>query len=125
MSINPMAPDVFGSGGIKYSPDVFSGQMAIGMNLTMLRSDLARVSSYIAEDLFSLHVLAVDNEAEPKDYMSIFVPNFSFGTVDKSALSKEGGPRTQTISIPEALVGKDNTGGAFDATMIKFSSTAA
>jgi hypothetical protein len=125
MDIKPMAPDVFGTPGIKYSPDVFTGQMAISMNLSMLRSDLARVASYLAEDLFSLHVLAVENESEPKDYFSIFVPNFSFGTVDKSALSKEGGPRTQTISIPEALVGKDDTGGAYDATMIKFQSTAA
>lgn len=125
MDIKPMAPEVFGTPAIKYSPDVFTGQMGISMNLSMLRSDLARVSSYIAEDLFSLHILAVDNEAEPKDYFSIYVPNFSFGTVDKSALSKEGGPRTQTISIPEALVGKDETGGAFDPTMIKFSSTAA
>jgi hypothetical protein len=125
MDIKPMAPDVFGSPAIKYSPDVFTGQMAIGMNLTMLRSDLARVASYVAEDLFSLHILAVDNEVEPKDYLSIYVPNFSLGTVDKSSLSKEGGPRTQTVAVPEALVGKDDTGGAYDATMIKFSSTSA
>jgi hypothetical protein len=32
---------------------------------------------------------------------------------------------TETISIPAALVGKDNTGSGYDATMIKFESTGA
>ena len=37
-----------------------------------------------------------------------------------SALAKPGGPRTQTVSVPSALVGIDERGGAFDATMVKF-----
>ena len=49
----------------------------------------------------------------------IFVPNFTLGGVDKSALSKEAGPRTQSIKVPADLIGKDETGGAFDATMVK------
>jgi hypothetical protein len=51
------------------------------------------------------------------------VPNFTLGGVDPSALSKQGGGRTQTISIPQALVGIDNTGTGYDATMIKFQTT--
>lgn len=116
IDITPNSPDVVAS---KYGPDVFSGQMAVSMNLTMLRDDLADVISFLEEEVLSLHVVAVDNEDEPEDFFSIFVPNFTLGSVDKSALSKEGGARTQTISIPPALVGKDETGGAFDATMIK------
>lgn len=123
MGISPMAPDVFGSGQIKYSPDVFSGQMAISMNLTALRKDLTYLSDFIAETVYSLHVLAVDNESEPKDFLSIYVPNFTLGGNTRSSPSKEGGPLTETISIPQALVGKDDTGGAFSATMIAFQST--
>lgn len=125
LDIGSMAPDVFGSPAIKYSPDVFSGQMAVSLNITALRKDLAYVANFIAEDVLSLHILAVENEAEPKDFFSIYVPNFTFGGVDKSALSKSAGPRTQTIAVPVALVGKDNTGGAFDPTMVKFQSTGA
>jgi hypothetical protein len=40
VDIGPAGPDTFGSGAIKYAPDVFTGQMAVSMNLTMLRKDL-------------------------------------------------------------------------------------
>jgi hypothetical protein len=123
LDIGPVAPDVFGSGAIKYSPDVFSGQMAVAMNITALRKDLQFVQDFIDETVYELHVLAVENESEPKDFISIFVPNFTLGSVDKSALSKEGGARTQTIAIPAALVGKDESGSGRDATMIKIQST--
>ena len=123
LDIGPMAPDVFGSGAIRYSPDVFSGQMAVSMNISALRKDLAFVNDFVDETVYSLHVLAVENESEPKDFISIYVGNFTLGGVDKSALSKEGGPRTQTIAIPAALIGKDNTGTGYDATMVKFQST--
>jgi hypothetical protein len=117
--ISANAPSVFGSGAIKYSPDVFTGQMGINMNLTMLRKDLSYVANHINEDVLSLHILAVENEAEPKDFISFYVPNFTLGDVAKSALSKTGGGMTQTLQIPVALVGKDDTGGAYDATMLK------
>lgn len=117
--ISPVAPDVFGSGAIKYSPDVFTGPSKVSMNLTALRKDLAYVANFVAEDQLSLHVLAVDNEAEPKDFISLVVPNFTLGSVNKSALANTGGPRTQTIAIPNALTGKDERGGAYDATQLK------
>lgn len=125
IDLSANAPDVFGSGAIKYAPDVFTGQMAIGLNMTMLRKDLAILSDFIGETPLSLHLLAVDNESEPKDFFSIAVPNFTLGSADPSALSKEGGGRTQTLSVPTGLVGKDDTGGAYDATMIKFQTSAA
>ncbi|MET3348307.1 hypothetical protein ABIF52_008688 [Bradyrhizobium japonicum] len=105
LDIQPNAPVTFGSPGQKYSPDVFTGPLKIGMNLTMLRKSLAIFSDFLAETPYSLNVLAVDNMAEPKDFISITVPNFTLGGVDPSALSKQGGPRTQTIAIPPALVG--------------------
>lgn len=124
VDIGPSAPDVFGSGAIKYAPDVFTGQMAVSLNLGMLRSDLTILSDFIAETVYSLHILAVENESEPKDFLSIYVPNFTLGGAVASALSKQGGGRTQTISVPAALVGVDNTGTGYDATMIKFQTSA-
>lgn len=123
LDIGLSAPDVFGSGAIKYSPDVFAGQMAVSMNLTALRKNLTYLSDFIAETVYSLHILAVENESEPKDFLSIFVPNFTMGGNTRSSPSKQGGPLTETISIPAALVGKDNTGTGYDATMIKFQSS--
>lgn len=117
LDITPNAPDVIAS---KISPDVFVGNMQVSMNLTALRSDLLRVADFINETPLSLHLLAVENDSEPKDFFSLFVSNFTLGSVDKSALAKAGGPRTQTMAVPPALVGKDNAGGGFDPTMVKF-----
>lgn len=125
LDISPMSPDVFGSGQIKYGPDVFTGQMGIGINFSALRQDLQLLQDFAAETQYAIHVLAVENEAEPKDIMSIFIGNLTLGGVTKSAYSKDGGPRTQTVSVPMALVGRDVTGPANDATMIKFQSTGA
>lgn len=111
-----VAPSVIAS---VYAPDVFTGNMAVSMNFGMLRSDYGKMTDFLAETALTFHVLAVENESEPKDFLSLFVPNFTLGGVDKSPLSKEAGPRTQTIAIPSDLVGKDTTGGAFDATMVK------
>lgn len=116
--------DIGGSAGAvaaaKYSPEVFTGLMSVSLNLTLLRQDLLRVADYVNETQCSLHLMAPESEAAPQDFFSIFVPNFTLGNVDKSALSKEAGGRTQAISVPADLVGKDNRGGAFDPTMIKF-----
>lgn len=121
----PAAPDVFGSGAIKYSPDVFTGQATLMLNMTVLRPDLQFVLDFTAETAYQLHILAVENTSEPKAFVSFFVPNFTLGSVDKSALAKAGGPRTQTVAVPAALCGIDNTGTGYDATMLKIQSTGA
>jgi hypothetical protein len=124
LDISPMSPDVFGSGQIKYGPDVFTGQMGIGINFTALRKDLVFLQDFAAETQYAIQIIAVENEAEPKDFMSIYIGNLTLGGVTKSAYSKDGGPRTQTVAVPMALVGRDVTGPTADATMIKFQSTA-
>ncbi|BAL77030.1 phage tail tube protein [Bradyrhizobium cosmicum] len=123
VNIQPNAPKTFGSNAQKYSPDVFTGSLLVSMNLTALRKDLARLADFIAETPYSLHILAVDNMSEPKDFLSIVVPNFTLGSVDPSAFSKQGGPRTETIQIPAALVGVDTSTGG-NNSMISFQTTA-
>lgn len=117
VDIRPSSPDVISS--VPYAPDVFNGSEMVTMNLSMLRKDLLAVADFVDETPLSLHVLAEENENEPKDFFSLFVGNFTLGSVDKSALAKEGGPRTQTIAIPPSLVGVDNTGAGYDATQCK------
>jgi hypothetical protein len=124
MDISPMSPDVFGSGNIKYGPDVFTGQMGIGINFTALRKDLQMLQDFIAETQYSISILAVENEAEPKSFLSIYVPNLTLGGLTKSAYAKEGGPRTQSVTVPMALIGKDVTSPETDGTMIKIQSSA-
>jgi hypothetical protein len=126
ININPTAPPAFGSPSQKFSPDVFAAPLQISINMTALRKDLARLADFIAETRYTLHILAVDNMSEPKDFLSIAVSNFALGGVDPSAFTKQGGPRTQTISIPAALVGQEtDAANGFDPTMISFQTTAA
>jgi hypothetical protein len=117
----PNAPDVVAS---KFAPDVFTGQMVISMNLTCLRADLAKVADFVDETPCELHFTAIDPNSETGGFFAFHVPNFTLGSVDKSALSKQGGPRTQTIAVPTALVGKDDRGGAYAPTMIGFQTAA-
>jgi hypothetical protein len=87
---------------------------------------LNRCFQFIAETRYTLHILAVDNTAEPKDFLAISVPDFTLGGVDPSAFTKQGGPRTESISIPAGLVGvATDTANGFDPTMISFQTTAA
>lgn len=116
LDIGAVAPEVVGA---VVSPDVFTGAMSVAMNFSMLRADYAKMTDFLAETALTFQMVACENESEPKDFFSLFIPNFTLGGVEKSPLSLEAGPRTQSISVPAGLVGKDTSGGAFDATMIK------
>lgn len=115
MDIGPVTPPSLN----KVASDVMLGGMRISGSITALREDLSEASAFLNETQMSLHVLATEPESEPKDFFSLFVPNFTLGSVDKSAFSNDAGARTQTLQIPSDLVGVDNRGGAYDATMIK------
>ncbi|MGX9145940.1 phage tail tube protein [Mesorhizobium sp. 128a] len=117
VDIKPSSPDVISPS--PYAPDVFNGSETVMINMTMLRKDLLMLADFVDETPLSLHVLAEENENSPKDFFSLFVGNFTLGSVDKSALAKEGGPRTQSVAIPADLVGVDNTGAGYDATQVK------
>jgi hypothetical protein len=117
MDLQPVSPAVISATG--YAPDVFLGVFLASLNMTFLRQDLQALADFDDETQLSLHLLASENETAPADFFSLHVPNFSLGGVAKSALSKAGGARTATLSVPSSLVGKDSRGGAFDATTCK------
>lgn len=115
LDLQAQAPPIIG----RYAPDVFQGSLQVALNMTGLRSDLQRVLDFQNETVLSAHVVSTENAAEPKSFLSIYVPEFTLGQATKSALAKAGGPRTTSFQVPAALVGVDGRGGAYDATMVK------
>lgn len=105
--------------GASVSPDVFDGVMTVGMSMTVLRQDLQRVSDALAETDLSASIL-LRPQGSTTDWFSVHVPYFTIPTPDKSEATRQGGPRTQTITVPPELVGVDERGGAYQSTMIKF-----
>jgi hypothetical protein len=99
------------------APDVFAGNTRINMSLTVLQSDYALLTAFDAETSLSLHLLAVEDEAEPEDFFSLVIPYFTLGGHEESARSNQAGGRSVTIQVPAELVGKDPTGGAYSGTM--------
>lgn len=106
--------------GAEYSPDLFPGVIKVSGSITALRSDLSYYSGLLAETSYSLCILAVVPGTSPAQFFNIVVPYFTLAGVDPSDLSREGGPRTQTLSFPDELVGIDVTGSAYDRTKVKF-----
>src|SRR5690606_27914085 len=96
IDIAPSRPDVCGGPDARYAPDVFAGSMTVAIEMEMLREDLTKIAAMRDETPLSLHVLMVENESEPKDFLSCYVPNLTLGGVAKSALAKAGGARTQS-----------------------------
>lgn len=99
----------------RLTPDVFTNLATVTGSITTLRRNLNQVSNFIAETQLALHVLMAENESEPKDFLALCLTNLTLGGVNKSALGADG-PRTQELPI---MVGIDEAGGAFDATMLK------
>lgn len=110
-----VAPAVVGS---KVSPTVMPGLNQVTLNLTILQKDMTYISGFLAETGYSLSLKAVDNMAEPQNFISINVPNFSLGGADVSPMSSAGGARTVQIAIPAALIGHDPSGTAWDDSAI-------
>jgi hypothetical protein len=110
-----IAPPVVAS---KISPTVLPGLNQVSMNLTVLQKDMTYISGFLNETGYSLSLKCVPNMAEPKDFISINVPNFTLGGADISPMSTAGGARTVQISVPAALIGHDATGTGFDDTTI-------
>jgi len=111
-SLNSGVAEVIAS---QVTPNVFNNLATLTGSITGLRSDLSRVSDFLAETQLALHLLATEVESEPKDFFALSITNLTLGGVNKSALGADG-PRTQELPL---LIGIDEAGGAYDGTMIK------
>ncbi|WP_316214295.1 phage tail tube protein [Bradyrhizobium sp. SZCCHNR2032] len=110
-----VAPAVIGS---KISPTVLPGLNQVSMNLQVLKKDMSYLQAFLGETGFSLSLLAAANTSEPKDFISINIPNFTLGSADDSARATDGGAATVTIPVPAALIGHDSTGAGYDDTTV-------
>lgn len=106
--------------GSSLTPDVFTNQAMVEGSITALRQDVSKVQNFLNEDQLSLHILFTENESEPKDFCSFYVGNLTLASASKSELGQDG-PRTQDLTL---MIGVDERGGAFDATSVKYQTSA-
>ena len=99
--------------GALVTPDVITNSFQVQGSITALRQDLSKVSAFLAETQLSLSMLL--NELGTSNYIHVYIPNMTYAGDQKSGIGAEG-PRTATIPL---LIGADDRGGAYDATMIK------
>lgn len=60
--------------GSSTSPDIFENNASLSGTISGTVQDLADMDSFIAETEYEFHALLVEPEAEPKDYISFFIP---------------------------------------------------
>lgn len=108
--------------GSVLTPDVFTNLAVVEGSITALKQDVSRLQGFLDETEYSLHLLFEENDATgAPDYCSFFIGNMTLSGATDSDLGADG-PRVQTIPL---LVGVDSRGGAFDPTMVSFSTSAA
>jgi hypothetical protein len=105
--------------GANKTPDVFTNLAQVTGSVTALRQDAVRQRKFWNEEQLSLHILAVDSE-NPLDFCSLVLTNLTLGGGAPSDIGADG-PRTESYDL---LPGKDERGGAFDPTMIKYQTSA-
>jgi len=97
-----------------FTPDVFVNLAMVGGSITMLRRNLDQVSNFLNETQLALHVMCAIG-TEPREFFALTITNMTLGGANKSALGADG-PRTTELPL---TIGIDESGGAFDGTMIK------
>lgn len=119
LAINAQGAEVVGS---YVTPGMFTNQLAVTGSLSALRQDLTRLSSFIAETEFSVGLTCVENETEPKDFVSFFFPSVKFADLNKNELGANG-PRVETAPL---LIGFDpSRASQYDATSVCIETSAA
>lgn len=102
------------------TPDVFDDDANLTGSVDMLRQDLTNLAAYDAETEFELSALLVEPEAEPKDFIHIFVPRLKRTNVSKQL----GQPGALIESIP-FMGGKKEGVSGYDDTMLTITTSAA
>jgi hypothetical protein len=101
------------------TPDVFEGKAGLTGTISAIRQDLGYVRKYLAETELELQLLFVEPEAEPKDYISVFIPRIKLGTPGKNY----GSDGALIETLPFITGNKDATTG-YDDTMIMIETSA-
>lgn len=105
-------------GGI-VAPDVFDNTAGIAGNLSAMRQDLTNLSKYTSETEFELHLLLVEPMAEPKNFLSIYLPRLKLTGLD-APFGQDG---AMVESLPFMAGDKEVVTG-YDDTMVMFATSA-
>jgi len=116
-AINAATQPVVGS---KTSPDVFDNDVVQTGTFSMIRKDFNNVAAFRAETEFALHILLTEPEAEPKDYISFYVPRCKFTAADAPL----GGDGAMIENLP-FQTGASTATAFQDATMLTLTTSAA
>lgn len=107
--------------GANTSPDVYDNNMGpIAGSLSAIRRDMTLLKSFIAEDQLSLHLLLVEPDSEPKDFLSFYLPLLTLDGNTKNFGAD--GPLIQTVPFEAGKLLSSTNG---DLTMVQIQSTAA
>lgn len=99
--------------GSDVTPDVFDNEARLTGSFTVLREDLANLTSYADEDEIELAITLEESGAAPKGFLSLFVPKLKF--MDLDAPLGSDGAMVETINW-EAGFKASATG--YDQTLI-------
>lgn len=103
----------------EFPSEIGMGNATIEASITLLEADLDRVADYLAETQRMIAVIIEEPESAPRDFFALSMTNCTFGGANKSGA---GADRFSTRTLP-LIVGADDAGGAFDRTMVRFSSS--
>lgn len=104
--------------GSTTTPDIFDNSLAVSGTISGIVADLANVTRIGSETELELAILATEPEAEPKDFVSIFVPRFKLSDHGKN-LGADGA-MIETVSW---FAGKKESTAGYDDTMLHFASS--
>lgn len=102
------------------TPDVFENPAQGSGSISGARSDLTNLTRFTGETELELHVLAIEPESEPKDFISLFLPRIKLVGVDKGF----GADGALIETMPFRAGPKEGTTG-YDTTMVTISTSAA
>lgn len=104
--------------GSRLSPDVYDNQHSVSAQLTAIRRDLQNVARYLAEEELELHMVFRTPGAEPRPFLSLFVPNVKLAAPQKN-LGGDG-PMIETVPL---IVGVKPAETGYEETTLKWSTS--
>ncbi|HXG70338.1 MAG TPA: phage tail tube protein [Gemmatimonadaceae bacterium] len=105
--------------GSNASPDVFDNAVEVSGSISVIRSDLTNVTRFLSETELELQVLLGEPEAEPRDFISLFLPRIKVGMPGRSL----GADNAMIESLP-FMVGNKDIATGYEDTMVQVSTSA-
>jgi len=103
------------------TPEVFTNPATLSGSVTGLRTDMEQVKAFLNEQTTSIHLLLVEPESEPKDFISFFIPLVKYMGAEKDGVGSTDG-MTETTPFEGGAM---ESGAAEDLTMLKIQTSAA